>query len=582
MKLELDLDQALPGLRATREAGKLVPFVGLGVSRPFCRDWAGFITKLASDYGSGQPLNDHNPDGLARAGDRVAARLSLEDPLPRYNRILTALREGGVLPPQSVALVAGYWPLMITTNYDDLLVVAAQTEKIPAPHVLGRSQADCAKVVRSLEQYSPPYLWAIQGHLPGVFSGSVIAGTISDDLVIGHQQYQQAINGNPSLRRGFAEVYRRRSLLFVGSGINENYVVNLISEALFMLGPSPHAHYALFPRSMAKTVDVDFLAVRLGVTTVWYGDTFHDLPSALNKIAISPGGKMFTQRTSGMSRLVYRVPRGDAGQEHVEVELSLGGLAGGSRTANSGDTRCLVFSVGLSKDGEPIIGNQFLSYYGRRPDGLKTVKVACFHEGILFQVLESDTETDLFLLAARAQSTGSDARALDSISIATRDALVQLESRGFQHVSMGLLAAGPQRMDNPTSCLVAQLAGLRDFCSLPATAHGSWLRSVTISIVAPDVWSSVEHGRVLVGDILTSRVVRVLVRVSNRKGEREEFALSVPLGSTVKHVVDVYYSDTQHIDATAWPLPKPASPPEILDLGVFPGMIIEVSPKPCP
>ena len=36
-----DFSDSLPGLRAARRAGRLVPFVGAGISRPRCRSWPG-------------------------------------------------------------------------------------------------------------------------------------------------------------------------------------------------------------------------------------------------------------------------------------------------------------------------------------------------------------------------------------------------------------------------------------------------------------------------------------------------------------------------------------------------------------
>jgi hypothetical protein len=42
-----NFDEALPGLRVAQHRGRLVPFVGAGISRPHYRGWPQFIDGLA-------------------------------------------------------------------------------------------------------------------------------------------------------------------------------------------------------------------------------------------------------------------------------------------------------------------------------------------------------------------------------------------------------------------------------------------------------------------------------------------------------------------------------------------------------
>jgi hypothetical protein len=72
-------DDVLPGLRALREAGRLVPFVGAGLSRPHSRGWPDFIAELFARFGESSPIkiSDGDPETLYRAADRVAAWLRL-------------------------------------------------------------------------------------------------------------------------------------------------------------------------------------------------------------------------------------------------------------------------------------------------------------------------------------------------------------------------------------------------------------------------------------------------------------------------------------------------------------------------
>ncbi|WP_209381706.1 hypothetical protein [Pararoseomonas baculiformis] len=62
-----------------------------------------------------------------------------------------------------------------------------------------------------------------------------------------------------------------------------------------------------------------------------------------------------------------------------------------------------------------------------------------------------------------------EARSLASITEATAEALAAVERAGFAEVSMGLMAAGPERRDAAPYCLVAQLSGVRAFAATPPT-----------------------------------------------------------------------------------------------------------------
>jgi hypothetical protein len=72
------------------------------------------------------------------------------------------------------------WPIVLTTNYDDLYVAAAQSahldrnprlhdaERLQVPLLLlGRSASDCQRVLTSLRRPDVPILWTLQGFVGG-------------------------------------------------------------------------------------------------------------------------------------------------------------------------------------------------------------------------------------------------------------------------------------------------------------------------------------------------------------------------------------------------------------------------------
>ncbi len=105
-----------------------------------------------------------------------------------------------------------------------------------------------------------------------------------NQVVVGHQQYQRVINSEGHFRRAFAEVFRRRSLLFIGSGLLEDYLVNLFGEIIHYHGPGPYPHFALLSGSEAERFDPWFLENRLGVVPVFY-KSHTDLPGFLDELA---------------------------------------------------------------------------------------------------------------------------------------------------------------------------------------------------------------------------------------------------------------------------------------------------------
>ncbi|MBP0447317.1 hypothetical protein J8J14_21330 [Roseomonas sp. SSH11] len=192
-----ELEEVLPGLHAAREAGRLVPFVGAGLSRPHCRSWLQFIDALYAEFGVGAASvpGGADPEGLYRVADRVAAWLRLLPAEERRRRIRAALHAPTfpALPPQAVVLASFSWPLVVTTNYDDVVPRALRQQwREKQPRLLGRSPQDCVQVLRSLDALDAPIVWYIQGHVCGDSaasqSGEPTAPSLFDEILVGHQQ----------------------------------------------------------------------------------------------------------------------------------------------------------------------------------------------------------------------------------------------------------------------------------------------------------------------------------------------------------------------------------------------------------
>jgi hypothetical protein len=95
---------------------------------------------------------------------------------------------------------------------------------------------------------------------------------LHEQIVIGHEQYRRVTYREIHFRRAFAEVFRQRSLLFLGSGISETYLQDLFGEVIELFEPSTRPHYALLPDG---AVDPDFMLSRFQITVTTYTSGQH-------------------------------------------------------------------------------------------------------------------------------------------------------------------------------------------------------------------------------------------------------------------------------------------------------------------
>ena len=406
-----------------------------------------------------------------------------------------------------------------------------------------------------------------------------------DEVVVGHQQYQRAANQNPTFRRAFAEVFRRRSMLFVGSGLAESYFINLISEIILNFGPSPHPHFAMFSQNELKDIDPEFLEIRLGITAVDYGQDHDRLPDALAEISAATQYSDLEHALSTPRPLAmcYGMPRGSgpaAKPKMVECSLRFAHLG------KPGPGECAVLSVGLAPTDngfQPKLGSQARSFFAAHyPDlrefGPGNAKPVARR---LLRVVGAGQELPVFLLGAREiTDTRADRRSLSAISLATVEALAIIEQlQEFRTVSMGLLAAGDRSFAHPMFAFIAQFSGIRRFTleqSPPPSDDG--LNLIEVRIVDPSVISPILEGRLPIQELLSSDTIRVLVRVYDHSSHSEAYTVSVSSEATVEQVLAPYGLSRDDIDIQVSPLPHPLFA-EPLKAPVFPTMTIEVSPR---
>ncbi|WP_437820100.1 SIR2 family protein [Sorangium sp. So ce1078] len=643
--MDLGFDDVLPYLASAYRRGVLAPFIGSGMSRPACTSWLDLLVRLAGEAGVEVPehLQRARPEDrldtseLYRLADKAVLGLSALGVEARAEAYRRALNEGGraagecVVPAQTAALARCYWPLVLTTNYDDLYVVSrmrqsragemsgvsrtgkpsreAKRDETDVPEVLGRSVEDCHKVVRSLESPTRPILWALQGFLGGQAArlDALVEELVLDErrraelagqVVAGYQQYQHAVNAQPHFRRAFAEVLSRRSLLFLGSGILEDYLINLFGEIAHHYGPGPHPHFALFSSEKRDTIDVRFLQTRLGIAPVFYGH-YAELAELIGRLTDAVWERRAPAPSSVARAPVAWMPDElgfslSEGSKHPSGEARKLRLRYAPLSAPAeGGRECVLVSVGRTpSDNRAIPGTQANGFLVKAqeaglvadtaPERWRPLDAApsCayrFGDAPIFGVAARaarDPRSDV--PPARGGDDPEDSRDLGVIADAVCEALRAVDAAGFRHVHIGPVASGKHRLWHPLHPFVQTLAGFRRFF---AEHPGTGIELLELHVLSSAVWFPVVAGKVPVVQMLSSDMMKIWVDIRDASGTSEIFAVTACGPTRVGDVKALCGLPSERWSAEILPRPSKVDPSSADDLLVTPTSIVVLSPR---
>ena len=546
--VDLGFQDVLSHLVTLYRRNILVPFIGSGMSLPACAKWLDFLKSLATEVGvkipgslqqAGKPVESSVLYRLADVTVSALRPLSYAERTAKYRKALRTwpLSERAEIPPQTISLARLYWPLVLSTNYDDLYWSA--TFPSARPVILGRRLEDCHRVLRSLDESTPPILWTLQGFLGGqaeepenVVTDPRQRRELGNQVVVGHEQYQRVINSEGHFRRAFAEVFRRRSLLFIGSGLLEDYLVNLFGEIIHYHGPGPYPHFALLSGSEAERFDPWFLQNRLGIVPVFY-KSHGDIPGLLDELASGLRWPGNTQSKVGAAstlvqpdELAFSIlsSRGQERTDSIKVrlcnyELPLPRLEIGE---------CSAASVGRWND-MPVEG-KLLNIHFR--EAIKKELIGSYDKTKWVALDESPPyafrygDSALFAIAARRKNLKGkrhDRRDLGIIPDAVCTLLKKIDEAGFNTVHLGAVASGQQRPWHPIHPFAQTLRGIRKFTLEPECSS---VKTINLYIVDPAVWYPVVGGKIPIAELLSSNLMTHRVELRDEDGNTELFALT--------------------------------------------------------
>lgn len=591
-----NFETLLPRLVATYEAGRLVPFIGSGMSRRTCTDWPTFIQALETATGQSElsPLDNNTPrDVLIRRANSAVRRLKRREQGVFAKAIraglLTDKQDTEPIPLQTQALARIWWPLMLSTNYDNCYAAAFHAcfpDRQLA--VVGRGAEDCQRVLTSLSTAGRSLLWALQGYLhdvpyfnlgPNVTPEREHAAQLEAQVVVGHEEYRRVTYRDLHFRRAFAEVFRQRSLLFLGAGLQETYLQELFGEVLEFYGPTARPHYAFIQED---EVDPEFMLSRFQIVVVEYPKGKHgEVLRWLERLAEEVSHPRRTPVAWSWGRIDRRnenewtsvpdleVVRGPLPTERVEGE-------------------CLAVSAGGSD-----------SKFFFSPGIVNVMNGWCVKEAMPTQLTSYlGVFADLHVYAVRARSE-KDERSLSHIYEASL-ALFERVGQDYRCIRMQLLATGGKDKIG-VSDVEWKVRNYPERFSFGQTvrAWAAWRKKnssvnckLALHVVLNTVYQDIASGRIDVLELLTCEDIRFFVEVVSEVGEVERRLFQEMPDLTLGTVVE-----SLQLSAAEWTM-KVTPPPSLDDrwldlnletltqtlqtLGVVPGSTVHFHRRPDP
>ena len=484
-------ETVLPRLVCAYEQGRLVPFIGAGLSVPACRLWGPFVAGLEQAAGIEAEGGDDKPDGLVLSANRAISRLRALGTATLAKEVREALFDEKVqTPPQTDALARLWWPIVLSTNYDDCLVTAFEKRQRKAMTVCGRDPDDAQYVLNALNEPAEPILWAIQGYLGGPFGKPT--DEFADEIVVGHEEYRKVAHAEPQFRRAFAEVFRGRSMLFLGSGLREPYFREMFSEILEIYGPCAQPHYAFAKKG---DLDTQFMATRFQTIVVEYSN--HQIVTSwLNALADAVEQRAFRQDRFSFALREARIDVAAAPCSRLTVVR-------GRLPAPSAGGECLAVSAGgVDSDFFFSLGiTTLLREIGAEPPPRK------------LKDAEFVARFDRFPVYAVRARENDDTRALRVVRRASTELFDVVWRDGFRRVLMQVLASGGTA-DSRARYDIRPFDALFSFVE-SVRAFGEWCRKyperqleLALHVVDPSIYLEITRGRLDLEELLSSHDLR--------------------------------------------------------------------------
>jgi len=545
-------------LAAAYAQGCLIPFTGSGMSRNACRSWQSLVEELEKKAGEQSTLG--NKHLIQRAYSAIEKLRRGEGDVASAVKDATYNEQVQEIPEKTRTLASLFWPLICTTNYDDIYLRANWLEKQGVPRLLGRSEKDCYQVLRHLSFPTSEALWAIQGMLQPRDQalrrelGAVDWEHFGRELVIGHAEYRKTAHNAPHFRRCFAELFRSRSLLFLGSGLAEPYFLTLFDEIIELTGPPSRPHFAIIPED---EVDADFLKRRYHILCNTYPPGRHEQVDQLvsdfvhyvrgRKVAPSSWGfRMSSPTIVGMDdhRNHFRVIRGGVPKPSSVRDGEVVAVSCGRDTDETAAPSSSRGHPGLSPTGRKILGMEAAGFAWKSDWFVQFEGLERAYGIVAREPIDCPASPDRRRRSPR------------TIHTAFVDFLSAMQAQKVAAVHTQLLAAGRSRTFERWVSLIQM-----------ARAYGDWFRQtfpagegdplqVNVYAVDLDITALLEGGFVDIVQQLNGTPLHIEVETTDALGHAERYHEIVREDDKLSKLVGSHRSGGQpRLDA--YPAPRP-------------------------
>ena len=553
----MPFEDMLPRLVTAYDQGMLVPFLGAGMSRNLCPGWSEFIAALEAKSATPGVLRqntlsaqtDDSPAVLIRRANSAVRQLSLRDLDERSKSIRDALYSKNVADnaqsfvrhlPQTEALAKLHWPLVLSSNYDDLFArsyvrqrqddflrsfgdAEASQHEMPVRNddvyqghlsVRGRSRSHCAEVLDSLSTTIPSVLWAIHGFLPSESVDELKA--LEKELVVGHDEYRRLAHADPYYRRTFGEVWRRRSLLFIGSGLGDPYLLELFSEIQEIYGTTPQPHFAIIgPES---EVDTEHLRSRFNILVTRL-KRLSELPKRLNTLA--------SHVESGHTRQVQWDWNLNVGPKGTNTSADLTIRHGALPETPLGSHEGIVVSAGFMDAAlnarTPFVHGRVCRAVGQ---AIRRTKIDSTHFSPVHRVLSIPVEGVFKIPKSKAWAiqpwNDASTRNLTLITRQLEAVFSLADSARCTSLRMNLLGGGASRHFPAVVPLALIIRAFRSW----RIANSQSTLKITVFVLDETAIFELRSGRLDVTELLAAEDIRVWIRVF---GPEVNHALAEPI-----------------------------------------------------
>lgn len=520
-------------LRPLYDRGQLVPFIGSGMSVPACTGWRQFVAGLeafALQTTGAAPAGGDEADPT-RLIERALQALQA---IRRHGRNLADAVRSAVycpeqdcrVPPAAAALARLHWPLVCTTNYDEIYLKAkaellATRAHGALPRVLGRSENDCRRLLQHLRFPTDEVLWALQGFLrpmtPEVRRHADLPrlAALESELVIGHAEYRKTAHLAPHFRRTFAELFRSRSFLFLGSGLTEPYFRTLFDEIIELTGPPDRPHYAFVQEG---SLDPEFMQREYHIVCFPYPAGRHDaVVERLDELATHLGAERVRHSSWGyriaMPQFLDEV---QAGADFSVVR----GVVPARRSVGEGEA--VAISCGRARLGAPDDADLAVplpSGAGAAMLGLPEAPAWDWHGRWVVQWQGVPDSYGIVARESYESDEGGDERSPEAVRRSFMAFLDLMQQRGVRHVHVQLLAAGRRRVFAPWVSLVQMARGYGAWAQTQVARPGAALVRATVYVVDPAVLALLQGGHLDINEQLDDRMLRVHIVVLDADGQ---------------------------------------------------------------